>query len=95
MPKPQTGELAGNVNATQVPFSVECKMVKFKAKSDNAGLAYIGAVGITVPDEVNDQTAGWPLAAGAESPWIPCENTNQFYYRCANAGDALSIMYWQ
>ena len=91
MPQIETGELVGVTSATQLPNQV-CKYVKFKAKADNTGTVYIGAGDITVADESTDTTSGFPLAAGEETGWIPCENLNQFFRLATAVGDACSYM---
>lgn len=86
------GERAGSATAVQMPTQA-CKRVVIKAKSDNAGLVYIGKSDVTVPNEVADTTSGFPLDAG-ESVELYVGNLNQLYYICDNAGDALAFL-WQ
>lgn len=87
-----TGELAGSTSITQFP-DIACKTVLIKAKHDNAGRVYVGKSDVTVPNEVLDATAGYPLAAGEEVR-IFCGNLEMIYYRCDNAGDAIHYL-WQ
>lgn len=83
-----TGELAGSLSAVQMP-DIACAMVAFKAVGSNAGNVYIGASGVTTPDGATDETTGWELAAGEETPWLPVVNLNVFFRICDNAGDDL------
>jgi hypothetical protein len=88
-----TGEIAGSASAAQMP-SVAAKMVNFKAAHSNAGRVYISTnSGVTVPDGTGDATAGWPLDAGEETGFLPCNgNLNTFHRICDNAGDDLIYM---
>jgi hypothetical protein len=88
---PKTGELAGSVTAIQMP-DVPCSMVRFKALADNAGNVYIGASGVTLPNGATDITTGFPLDAGDDTGFVPCDNLNRYYRICDNAGDDLD--YW-
>lgn len=90
-PTPKSGELQGSASALQLP-NITCSMVKFKARSDNAGSVYIGVSGVTLPDGTTDTTTGFELDAGDDSGWIPVSNLNVFYRICDNAGDDLT--YW-
>ena len=84
-----TGEIAGTASATQMP-SLICKLVNFKAQNGNAGDVYIGKTsGVTVAAGTEDTTTGFELAAGEETGFIPCNNINNFYRICDNAGDDL------
>lgn len=86
-----SGELAGSTTAVQMP-NRECSMVKFKAQNDNAGNVYIGVSGVTLPDGTTDTTTGFMLDAGQESGWLPCDNLNDFFRICDNAGDDLTYL---
>lgn len=88
-----TGEKAGATSATQLSAGQACKTVLIKAKGDNAGNVYIGASGVTVPNEVADTTAGYPLDAGEELRLF-VGNLSQVYFICDFTGDALSFL-WQ
>jgi hypothetical protein len=88
---PITGELAGVTSATQMPDR-QCSMVRFKAKGDNSGNVYIGGSGVTVPNGSTDTTSGFPLDAGEDTGWLPCDNINRFYRICDGTGDAVSYL---
>jgi len=83
-----SGELAGSATAVQMP-NIACQMVMFVADNGNAGDVYIGGAGVTVADGTTDVTSGYQLKASAQTPWIPCQNMNQLYRICDNAGDDL------
>ena len=87
----QSGELQGSATALQMP-DIDCRMVKFKAVSSNAGDVYIGGSGVTVVDGTTDTTSGFELGAGEESPWLLAYNLNIFYRICDNAGDDLTYI---
>lgn len=85
----ETGEIAGNTSATQMP-SKSCKLVNFKAQSGNAGKVYIGITsGVTAAAGTEDTTTGWELSAGEETGFLPCNDLKNFYRICENAGDDL------
>ena len=86
-----SGELAGSAVAVQMP-NVVCKLVKFKARSDNVGSVYIGGAAVTKPDGVTDTTTGLQLSAGEETGWLPIDNLNRLYRICDNAGDDLTYL---
>jgi len=87
-----TGELQGSATALQMP-TIACTMVRFKAENDNAGGVYIGVKsGVTKADGTTDTTTGFNLEAGHDTGWIPCNNMNQFYRICDNAGDDLTYI---
>lgn len=86
------GELAGSATAAQGP-DVQVSFVRFKAAFDNAGRVYLGASnGVTKKDGSTDVTTGYELSAGEETPWLPAENVNLFWYICDNAGDDLTYL---
>lgn len=85
------GELAGSATALQMP-SVACRLVKFKARGDNAGYVYIGGAGVTVPNGTTDATTGLELDALEETGWLTTDNLNRFYRICDNAGDDLTYL---
>jgi hypothetical protein len=87
----KSGELQGVATATQLP-NIACRLVRFKARSDNAGSVYLGGAGVSLPDGTNDITTGLELDAGDDTGWIPCRNLNQFYRICDNAGDDLTYL---
>lgn len=87
----KAGEIQGAAAATQLP-SISCKLVKFKARNDNAGNVYLGGAGVTLPDGTTDVTTGIELDAGEETGWIPVDNLNRFYRICNNAGDDLTYL---
>lgn len=88
---PQSGVLAGSVSAIQMP-TISCRMVRFKARSTNAGSVYIGISGVTVPSSSTNTTGGMELDAGDDTGWLVCSNLNVFYRICDNAGDALTYL---
>lgn len=88
---PKTGELAGSATAVQMP-DVPCRMVMFKAHTDNSGNVYIGASTVTVADGVTDVTTGLQLDAGDSSPWLLVPNLNKLYRISDNATDDLTYM---
>lgn len=87
-----TGSIAGSATAAQMP-NIPCRMVMFKAVSDNAGRVHIGKSGVTVAAGTTTTTAGWQLTAREETPFLPCGNMNEFYYIGDNAGDDLVYLY--
>lgn len=87
-----TGEIGGATSATQMPAMAGVRQVKFKAQADNAGNAYVGLSGVTTPDGSDDETTGFGLAAGEETPWLPAGNLDEFYRICDNAGDDLTFI---
>jgi hypothetical protein len=87
----QTGELAGSATALQLP-DIACKLVCFKALSDNVGKVYLGAAGVTVKNGVTDVTTGYELGASESTPWIPIDNLSRLFRICNNAGDTLTYI---
>ena len=86
-----TGEVAGSATAAVFP-TIPCQMVMFKAVDSNAGNVYIGTSDVTVVTAATNTTAGWVLAAGQESGWIPADNMDKLYRICDNAGDDVVYM---
>ena len=86
-----SGELAGSATAAQMP-DVPCRMVMFKAKQDNSGQVYIGVAGVTVADNTTDTTTGLELNAKEMTPWLPCQNLNQFFYIGSTANQRLQYL---
>ena len=89
------GEIAGNTSVTACPTQ-ECRWVKFKAKHDNAGIVAVGPKStLTLPAGTDTATAGWPLAAGEETDWMPVATGDlaSIYNIAANAGDDLIYIY--
>lgn len=87
------GETAGSVTAKAFPDQ-RAHWVKFKAAIDNAGNVFIGKAGVTKMAGTDTTTGGWPLDAGQETDWLPCDsgNLDEFYLICDNAGDDCA---WQ
>lgn len=85
-----SGEIAGNVVVEQMPDK-PCAMVMFRAVSSNAGNVYIGGPGSTKPDGTDDFTAGFELAPGEMTAWIPIDNLNRLYFICDNATDDINF----
>jgi hypothetical protein len=69
---------------------VPCRMVKFKARNDNAGNVYIGDSTVTVPTGSTNTTTGQELDAAEDTGWLLIDNLNKFYRICDNAGDDLT-----
>lgn len=86
-----TGEIQGGTTAFRLP-SVPCIMVKVKAINSNAGNIYLGSEGVTVPMGTSDSDAGFELAPGDETGWLPIGNLNQLYAICNNNGDDLTYL---
>ena len=85
-----SGALAGSVSALQLP-DIPCRAVFFTALASNAGKAYLGGPGVTIPsDSTTDTTSGIELQAGDMTPFIPISNLNKLYRICDNAGDDLT-----
>lgn len=87
----QSGEVAGNTNATAMP-TLTCRLVRFKAALSNAGNVYIGLAGVTKVDGTTDTTTGLELAPGEDTGWMPCHNMAEFYRICDNAGDDVTYV---
>lgn len=85
-----SGELAGNVAATQLP-DVPCTYAYLKARLTNAGNVYLGAAGVTKPNGTDDVTTGLELTPG-DMVTLPIDNLNRLYRICDNAGDALTYL---
>ena len=84
-----SGALAGSATALQLP-DIPCRAVFFTALASNAGKAYLGGPGVTIPsDSTTDTTSGIELQAGDMTPFIPISNLNKLYRICDNAGDDL------
>jgi hypothetical protein len=81
-----TGEMAGSTSAVRCP-PIKSTLVKIKAAHNNAGIVYLGGVGVTKADGSSDSTTGFPLGPGEESPWYQVDNLNRIYRICDNAGD--------
>lgn len=88
---PLVGELAGSATALVMP-DVPCRMIKFKARQDNAGFVYIGVSTVTAPDGTTDITTGYELDASEDTGWLLIDNANRFYRICDNAGDDLTYV---
>ena len=85
-----SGALAGSVSALQLP-DIPCRAVFFTALASNAGKAYLGGPGVTIPsDSTTDTTSGIELQAGDMTPFIPISNLNKLFRICENAGDDLT-----
>lgn len=87
----RVGELAGVATITQLP-DVGCRAVMFSAVPANTGNIYIGGSDVTVSDGTTDTTTGLVLDAGVMTPWIPCNNLNQFYRKCDSTADNLTYL---
>ncbi len=85
------GEVSGSVTAKRLP-DISGNLVCIKAVNSNSGDVYLGGSGVTVVDGTTDITTGLELSAGESTGWIPCQNLNQFYIICDNAGDDIAYM---
>ena len=84
----QTGQIAVKAEATQLP-SISSNLVKLKAASTNSGSVYIGSSAVAKPGgSANNTTAGFELAAGEETGWLPISNLH-FLYMIGSDGDKL------
>ncbi len=86
-----SGERAGSASAVQLA-SRSCRMVMFVAPNGNGSDVYLGGAGVTKAAGTTTTTAGYELQPGAQTPWIPCENLNQFYIICDASGDDILWM---
>ncbi len=86
-----SGERAGSATAVQLA-SRTCRMVMFVATNGNASDVYLGGSGGMVAEGTTTTTAGYELQPGAQTPWIPCKNLNQFFIICDNSGDDILWM---
>ncbi len=86
-----TGEREGSATAVQLA-SRTCRMVMFVAPNGNASDVYLGGAGVTKAAGSTTITAGYELQPGAQTPWIPCKNLNQFFIICDDAGDDILWM---
>lgn len=87
----KTGELQGSASALQMP-EIPCNLVKFKAEASNVGNVYIGGSTVSLPNGNTNATAGFELAPGDETGWLPVSNLNKFYRICDNVGDDLTYL---
>lgn len=85
-----SGEVQGVTSATQLP-SVAGKLAVLKARLSNTGNVYIGAAGVTIPNNTTDTTSGLELTPG-DSVILPIANLNQLYRICDNTTDGLTYM---
>ncbi len=89
-----SGELAiGTAAGGTVTGSIACKLVRFKARSANAGTVFIGGgTTVTVPDGTTDTTTGMGLIASDDTGWIPAANVNQFYFISSGTANAVTYL---
>ena len=73
-----TGEIALTSVSNQFP-DVPSYLVRFKARKENIRPAFVGPLGVTVPDGVTDQTTGLQMDAQDDSGWMLVRNLNNFY----------------
>ncbi len=85
------GEREGSQTAVQLA-SRTCRMVMFVAPNGNGSDVYLGGAGVTVAAGSTTATDGYELQPGAQTPWIPCKNLNQFYIICDAATDDILWM---
>lgn len=85
------GELIGIASATQLP-TLTCKYVRIKARLTNTGYVYIGGAGVTAAAGSTTTTAGFELAAGDDTGWIPASNLNLFYRICTSVADHCTYL---
>ena len=86
-----TGERAGSATAVQLADR-SCEMVMFVAPNSNTGDVYIGTSGVTKAAGTTTTTAGYELQPGAQTPWIPVRNLNQFYIISDSTADDILWM---
>lgn len=67
------------ITATQFASNAG-KLVQVRAREGNSGNVSIGGSGVTT-------AAGYELAPGASTPWLPIANLNLLYYIGANTSD--------
>lgn len=63
-----------------------CGLVMLKAATANTQPITIGQSGVTAG-------AGWVLAAGASTPWIPISNVGLIYAIAASGSQTLEILF--
>lgn len=79
--------LAVTVTGTAAALtSHACGQVMLKAATANTQPITIGEAGVTAG-------AGWVLAAGASTPWIPISNLNLIYAIAASGSQTLEIIF--
>lgn len=85
-----SGEVQGVTSATRLP-DVAGRLAVLKARATNIGNVYIGASGVTIPNNVTDTTSGIEIGPG-ESVVLPIANLNQLYRICDTTSDVLTYM---
>lgn len=90
----KSGELAiGTAAGGTTTASIACKLVRFKARSSNAGTVYIGGgTTITTPDGTTDTTTGMGMVASDDTGWIPASNVNQFFFISSGTANAVTYL---
>lgn len=76
---PTFGTVTTAITATQFA-STAAKLVQIRAREGNAAAVSIGGSGVTT-------AAGYELAPGASTPWLPVANLNTMWYIGANTTD--------
>ena len=77
------GKKIAAVNVTDsavVLPTVGCQMFMLQALAGNTGSVYYGESDVSA-------TTGIALTAGTMSPWIPCENLDEYYVIAGTTGD--------
>lgn len=89
-----SGELAvGTAAGGTATGSVPCALVRFKARSSNAGTVFMGGgTTVTTPDGTTDTTTGLALIASDDTGWIPASNTNQFFFISSGTANAVTYL---
>ena len=88
----KNGELRGSSVAVNMP-SRECKMVMFKAHATNKGNIYIGGDDtITAANNTTNETAGYRLDAGENTPWFTVANMDKLWRICDTADDNMTYV---
>lgn len=88
-----SGELlVGTAAGGTAAASAACKLVRFKARSGNAGTVFMGGgTAVTVADNVTDVTTGYPMVAGDDTGWMPASNVSLFTF--ISSGTANAVIY--
>jgi len=86
-----TGEVQGGTTAAQLP-DIPCAGVIIKAQSDNSSNVYLGTENVTVNRSHTNETTGFELDAGQETPFLPIDNLNKLWMITDANGDDIIYM---
>jgi len=86
-----SGELAvGTAAGGTAAATAACKLVRFKARTNNAGTVYMGGgTTVTAADGTTDTTTGYPMIASDDTGWMPASNVSNFFFISNGAGNAV------